>query len=44
MERPHRPNRCDALLTLIDECLADYERTSAARTNRRRPSTTEVLS
>lgn len=43
MERPHRPNRCDELLALIDDCLAEYERTTAARTNRRRPRTTEVL-
>jgi hypothetical protein len=30
-----RQNRCDTVLALIDECLADHERsTSAARINR----------
>lgn len=38
MTTAHRTNRCDTVLALIDECLAEVERTTpAARTNRRRP-------
>jgi hypothetical protein len=43
MTTTHRTNRCDTVLALIDECLAEYERTTPVRTNRPRP-TQEVLS
>ena len=40
-----RQNRCDTVLALIDECLAEYERsTTTARTNRRHHPHPEVLS
>ena len=40
-----RQNRCDTLLALIDERLAEYERSTAtARTNRRHHPIPEVLS
>ena len=39
-----RQNRCDAVLALIDEALADYERsTVAARINRTHRSNQELL-
>jgi hypothetical protein len=38
MTTPHRTNRCDTVLALIDECLAEYERSTLTRPNRRRPS------
>ena len=39
-----RRNRCDTVLALIDECLADHERsTTAARTNRPHRNHQEVL-
>jgi hypothetical protein len=42
MTTPHRTNRCDTVLALIDECLAEYERSTSHRPNRRR-STQEDL-
>jgi hypothetical protein len=40
-----RQNRCDTVLALIDECLADYERsTTAARINRHPRPRQEALS
>jgi hypothetical protein len=35
MTTPHRTNRCDTVLALIDECLAEYERTHPTRPSRR---------
>jgi hypothetical protein len=38
-----RQNRCDVVLALIDECLADFERPTAARINHRpRPRQEEL--
>jgi hypothetical protein len=42
MTTPHRRNRCDTVLALIDECLADYERSTSIRPNRP-PRTKELV-
>ena len=43
MTSPHRPNRCDTVLALIDECLADHERSTATTRLNRRPRHQEEL-
>jgi hypothetical protein len=40
MERPHRINRCDAVLALIDECLAEYERHTTRQSRKEVPPCT----